>query len=166
MALHSIATPHSTTAADKVQVRRTRSANTPKGTAATAPTNELTATRSPISVLLMWRWARSSMAEAPTVAVSALLSASTPASTRTICVRADPPSTRFSRETRRVRTSTDTLDEAASSNHLGTRGFALHSRRWPVELRGSGIDTMSWRGNEGGGQQRRRTGTVHGHVVV
>jgi len=51
--LQSMVTPQKTMAAANVQVRRTRSASMPKGREATAPTNELTATRSPMSVLSM-----------------------------------------------------------------------------------------------------------------
>jgi hypothetical protein len=58
---------------------------------ATAATIEVTATRRPMSVLLMWRAWRSWVAEAPTVAVSALLRARTEARARMTRLRAGPP---------------------------------------------------------------------------
>ena len=98
VALQSMASPQNRTVTANVLTRLTLSAKIPKGRAATAPTNELTPTRSPMSMLSIWRCCRSSMAEAPTVAASALLKASTPASMTTTVVRADPPSATVSRE--------------------------------------------------------------------
>jgi len=62
-----------------MRVRVTRSARTPKGSEANAPTRELTATSRPMSVFVMCRPDRSSLAEAPTVAASAFADASRPA---------------------------------------------------------------------------------------
>ena len=97
MALHSIAAPQVTSAKDRIQVRRTRSANTPNGSEKTAATSAVTVTSSPMSVLLIPSARRSSTADAPTVAVSALASASTQAIRTTTRVRAGPPTATTSR---------------------------------------------------------------------
>jgi hypothetical protein len=51
-----------------------------------------------MSALSIWRCCRSSTADAPTVAASALLKARTPAKTTTTLVRADPPRAFVSRD--------------------------------------------------------------------
>jgi hypothetical protein len=91
VALQIIAAPQHATIAPRVQVRRTRSASTPNGTVATAATSDATVTSRPRSVLLIARACRSCVADAPTVATSALLRPSTPASTKTTRARAAPP---------------------------------------------------------------------------
>src|SRR5579875_3104627 len=91
VALHSMAAPQVSSAKPSSQVRRTRSASTPNGSENTAPTTAVTVTSRPTSVLPMPSARRSSTAEAPTVAVSALASASTHASSTTARVRAGPP---------------------------------------------------------------------------
>src|SRR5579862_2496832 len=96
-ALQIIAAPQSVIVAPSSQVRRTRSVSAPKGRDRTAPTSEVTATRSPMSVVVMCSEWRSSIAAAPTVAVSALDRASTHASTTITRVRRRPPSTRTAR---------------------------------------------------------------------
>src|SRR6266516_1439455 len=92
VALQIIARPQSTIAPPSNRVRGTRCARTPKGTLAAAATSDVTVTRSPISVLLMWRSCLSWIADAPTVAESALASASTDASRRITRARSLPPS--------------------------------------------------------------------------
>ena len=68
---------------------------TPNGKAGqAAATRELTVTSRPMSVLLMCSAARSGLAAAPTVAVSALLSARMAARARMTRVRSWPPSVR------------------------------------------------------------------------
>jgi hypothetical protein len=59
VAHHSIATPHRAMDKESTVVRRARSANIPNRTEATALTTELTATRSPMSALLMLSDSRS-----------------------------------------------------------------------------------------------------------
>src|SRR5438046_167609 len=82
----------STIAVPSVQVRRTRSARTPNGRLATAATSEVTVTSRPMSVLLIPNACRSGVADAPTGEASALLSASTDASSTITRVRSAPPS--------------------------------------------------------------------------
>ena len=53
VALQSIAPPHVTIVKPSTRVRVTRSARTPNGSVATAPTSELTATSRPMSVFVM-----------------------------------------------------------------------------------------------------------------
>src|SRR5437667_3326898 len=91
VALQIIAAPQSTIAPPRTRVRVTRSASTPKGRLAAAATSEVTVTSRPTSVLLIPRSCRSWIAEAPTVVVSALASASTDASSRITRVRSLPP---------------------------------------------------------------------------
>ena len=91
VALQIIAAPQSTIAPPSNRVRCTRSARTPKGRLAAAATSYVTVTSSPTSVLLMWRSCLSWIADAPTVAESALASASTDASRRITRVRSLPP---------------------------------------------------------------------------
>ena len=78
-------------AAPSVQVRRTRSASTPNGIVATAATSAVTVTSSPMSVFVIPSPLRSSVADAPTVAVSAPLKPSTQARTITTRARVAPP---------------------------------------------------------------------------
>ena len=92
-----IATPQITMAKPRIQVRRARSASTPNGSENTAPTAEVTATSSPMSVLPMCSPLRSWTAAAPTVAASALDRASTLPSTSTIRARVGPPETATTR---------------------------------------------------------------------
>src|SRR5512132_274085 len=91
VALQIMAAPQSTIAPPRTRVRVTRSASTPKGRLAAAAMSEVTVTSKPTSVLLMPRSCRSWIAEAPTVAVSALASARTAASSRITRVRSLPP---------------------------------------------------------------------------
>jgi hypothetical protein len=92
-----IAAPQITMATPRIQVRRARSASTPNGSENTAPTAEVTATSSPMSVLPIPSACRSCTAAAPTVDASALDSASTLPSMSTIRVRAGPPDATTSR---------------------------------------------------------------------
>src|SRR4051794_362146 len=92
VALHSIAAPQVTIVTPRMRVRVTRSARTPNGSEATAPTRELTATSSPMSVFVMCSPDRSSLADAPTVAASAPLSPRIAARTMMTRVRSAPPS--------------------------------------------------------------------------
>ena len=55
VALQSIAAPQVTIVTPSTRVRVTRSASTPNGSDANAPTSELTATSRPMSVFVMWR---------------------------------------------------------------------------------------------------------------
>jgi hypothetical protein len=97
VALQSMATAHRSTEIPRARVRRTRSATTPNGMLATAATNEVTATSRPKSVFPIPRALRSSVAEAPTVAVSAPLRASTHAKMTITRVRSGPPRVRSNR---------------------------------------------------------------------
>ena len=96
-ALHNIATAQRTIVIDSVVVRRMRSARTPKGRLATAPTSDVAATSNPMSVLLMCRPRRNSVAEAPTVETSAALNPRTQARTTMTRARSRPPSATVSR---------------------------------------------------------------------
>src|SRR5438552_931726 len=91
VALQIIAAPQSTIAPPSTRVRVTRSASTPKGRLAAAATSDVTVTSNPTSVLLIPRSCLSWIAEAPTVAVSALASARTDARRRITRVRSLPP---------------------------------------------------------------------------
>ena len=97
VALQSMAAAQKRMEIPRARVRRTRSATTPNGMLATAATIEVTATSSPMSVLLIPRAFRNSVAEAPTVAVSAPLRASTQANITMTRVRCGPPSVRSRR---------------------------------------------------------------------
>src|SRR3954451_18294111 len=92
VALQIIAAPQSTIAPPSTRVLVTRSASTPKGRLAAAATSDVTVTSNPTSVLLIPRSCLSWIAEAPTVAVSALASARTDARRRITRVRSLPPS--------------------------------------------------------------------------
>src|SRR5579871_5124928 len=96
VALQSIAAAQRKSTRPSVVVRRTRSARTPNGSVATAPTSAVTVTRSPMSVFVMFRLVRSACADAPTVAASAPASPSTHASRTITRARSSPPSSRVS----------------------------------------------------------------------
>ena len=106
----------------------TRSARTPNGSEANAPTRELTATSRPMSVFVMCRPDRSSLADAPTVAASAPLSPRIAASTMITRVRSSPPSATVRRR-------------AAPLAAAEPMAAASVSTRW---VRDSSLLTPSW----------------------
>ena len=88
--------------ADSIGMRRKRSTRYPTGIVNTAPTSNDTAASSPILALPMCRALSSCGATAPTVAVSAPLSASTAPKITITLARAGPP-TRFTTSPRSSR---------------------------------------------------------------
>jgi hypothetical protein len=103
-ALSSEATLHRTMLADSIGIRLNRSTSRPTGIVNTAPTSSATELSRPILVLPMCRLCSSWGATAPTVAVSAPLSASTPPNSTITRARAGPP-TRFTTSPRTRRAS-------------------------------------------------------------
>src|SRR2546421_5031455 len=162
VALQIIAAPQSTTAPPSTRVRVTRSASTPKGRLAAAATSDVTVTSNPTSVLLIPRSCLSWIAEAPTVAVSALASARTDARRRITRVRSLPPRAvvsarepaRPSRPAAAAATPTGRRPDLASSAiRTPDVGRAGHVRAI-VGVTGRGVKRSY---NRGAGKLRRRT---------